>query len=596
MRRALLLLLLIALPSSALAQSVCYRRPFGNPNLRDGWGSTAGRTNPHRGVDFPQASGTNIPAVAAGVVRLRTSSGCLGNVVVIEHADGMFSGYAHMLSGSPLAEGTRVAMGQTIGRVGSTGSCTTGPHLHLTMSRTVGGYGSGTTIDPIPYIDARTTCVTNTAPRGYLDAAGCGGISGWAQDQDAPAAAIDVHVYIGGPAGDPAAHSFAVKADLSRNDLCTAIGSCPHGFGARVPLAFFDGVDRPVYAYGIDSAGGANTLLAHSPRTLRCDAAPLPDLAVGRVRRHVPSPEVMAAWKLALTDIAPLSDATLAAVDAGPPLSAAPQLVRIDGADAVYVREGRVLRHVQSPAVMTAWRFDFAAIRTVTAAEIEGDLEGAPWLAAPFLSKGTKADVYAIDAAPPLWAELVGDDVPARMTVGSAFDATLRLANRGSLAWTDAVELVTTPPSTPSPLCDAASWASCTRVGTVASEVAPGAEGAIAVRLRAPDHVGPAQVCFGMVLGTHAFSDLVQGGPADGAWCRTVEVVAAGVAGTPDEETPDVPGGAALPAPIGPGTVGEEADAEKGIAGGCATTEGQGAGAMLVLLGLIAGRALRRRS
>lgn len=144
-----------ALPASA----VCYRHPFGNPDLADGWGSTCcGRTNPHRGLDYPQAAGTPIPVIADGVVALRTSSSCLGNVVVVRHDDGMFSGYSHMLSGSPVPEGTRVTMGQIIGRVGNTGSCSFGAHLHLTIAPTLGGYASGTTSDPNAFINARTQC------------------------------------------------------------------------------------------------------------------------------------------------------------------------------------------------------------------------------------------------------------------------------------------------------------------------------------------------------------------------------------------------------------------------------------------------------
>lgn len=153
------LVLTLVVSASAASAQVCYRHPFGNPTLSDGWGSTCcGRTNPHRGLDYPQASGTHIPAVADGTVRLRTFSSCLGNVVVVQHDDGNFSGYAHMLAGSPLSEGTRVAKGQTIGRVGSTGTCTTGPHLHLTIAPTLGGYASGTTYDPNAFINARTTC------------------------------------------------------------------------------------------------------------------------------------------------------------------------------------------------------------------------------------------------------------------------------------------------------------------------------------------------------------------------------------------------------------------------------------------------------
>jgi hypothetical protein len=154
-----LVLGLLTLVSSAHAASVCYQLPFGNPNLSDGWGSTCcGRTNPHRGVDFPQPKGKPIPAVADGVVRRNEFNGCLGNSLVLEHADGMFSGYAHMVGASGLAIGTVVKRGDIVGHVGSTGTCTTGPHLHLTIAPGVDGFKSGTTVDPYAYIQGHLTC------------------------------------------------------------------------------------------------------------------------------------------------------------------------------------------------------------------------------------------------------------------------------------------------------------------------------------------------------------------------------------------------------------------------------------------------------
>lgn len=149
---------MVGAEATAFAEDVCYQLPFNNPNLADGWGSTKGRANPHRGVDFPQAANTPIPVVADGIVRLRATSSCLGNVVVVEHADGMFSGYAHLIRPSPIAEGTRVSKGQIIANVGTTGTCTTGNHLHLTMAPTLGGWGSGTTVDPYKYIQEHKTC------------------------------------------------------------------------------------------------------------------------------------------------------------------------------------------------------------------------------------------------------------------------------------------------------------------------------------------------------------------------------------------------------------------------------------------------------
>ena len=164
---------------------------------------------------------------------------------------------------------------------------------------------------------------SNQAPVGYLDHTGCDALAGWSMDPDAPANVIDVHLYIGGPAGS-GAPGFPVHAGIHRDDLCTAIGSCNHGFSFTPPYGLFDGADHPVFAYGIDAMGGANPLLGTG--TLHC-AAPTPSVPPERgVRRHVPNPDVLAAWRWTSLDVAHLTDATLNAYPDGPDVVAAPTL------------------------------------------------------------------------------------------------------------------------------------------------------------------------------------------------------------------------------------------------------------------------------
>jgi GH25 family lysozyme M1 (1,4-beta-N-acetylmuramidase) len=382
------------------------------------------------------------------------------------------------------------------------------------------------------YEALQALAMSNQAPTGWLDAAACDGIRGWAQDPDSPAAPIDVHVYIGGPAGDPAAVGFPLHASVSRDDLCTPLGSCEHGFSMPVPLSFFDGADHLVYAYGIDSSGGPNTLLRGAPQTLHCDTPPFPNLANGVVRRHVPSPEVLAAWGLGFLDVAPVSDALLGAIPDGPALEAAPELVQAEGDPAVYLREDGALRHVPSPAVLDAWHFARSAIRSVAPTELANDLRGADVLGTPFLARGSGPAVYLIDAPPPLWAELVSGALPAVLETGRATQVTLRFRNRGSLAWAQGeVALAPTPRDVASEVCDP-SWPSCERAATAPTSVAPGEEGDFVVRLEGPMDTGPVTVCFGLVVGTHWFSDPGQLGPADDSLCRTIDVV--GPARLPD--------------------------------------------------------------
>ncbi|WP_381791716.1 transglycosylase family protein [Streptomyces niveus] len=103
----------------------------------------------HTGVDFPVPTGTSVKAVAGGTVVSAGWEGSYGYQVVIRHADGKYSQYAH-LSALNVRDGQKVNAGQRIARSGSTGN-STGPHLHFEM-RTGPGYGSD--IDPVSYLRA----------------------------------------------------------------------------------------------------------------------------------------------------------------------------------------------------------------------------------------------------------------------------------------------------------------------------------------------------------------------------------------------------------------------------------------------------------
>lgn len=103
----------------------------------------------HTGVDFPVPTGTSVKAVAAGQIVSAGWGGSFGYQVVIRHADGRYTQYAH-LSAISVKDGQSVVGGQRIGRSGSTGN-STGPHLHFEV-RT--GPGFGTDIDPVAYLRA----------------------------------------------------------------------------------------------------------------------------------------------------------------------------------------------------------------------------------------------------------------------------------------------------------------------------------------------------------------------------------------------------------------------------------------------------------
>ncbi|GHI76573.1 MULTISPECIES: LysM peptidoglycan-binding domain-containing M23 family metallopeptidase [Streptomyces] len=104
----------------------------------------------HTGVDFIASMGTTVKAVGAGTVVSAGWSGSYGNEVVIRHADGKYSQYAHM-SQLSVSSGQSVTAGQAIGLSGSTGN-STGPHLHFEI-RTTPSYGSD--MDPIAYLRSK---------------------------------------------------------------------------------------------------------------------------------------------------------------------------------------------------------------------------------------------------------------------------------------------------------------------------------------------------------------------------------------------------------------------------------------------------------
>lgn len=111
--------------------------PFGEPirgeiDLSSGFGI---RIDPftrspamHTGLDFRAESGAPVRAAGAGRVVAAEYSGAYGNMVEIEHPQGVTSRYAHLAS-LAVAVGQDVQVGTVLGRVGSTGR-STGPHLH----------------------------------------------------------------------------------------------------------------------------------------------------------------------------------------------------------------------------------------------------------------------------------------------------------------------------------------------------------------------------------------------------------------------------------------------------------------------------------
>ena len=107
------------------------------------------RTDPfpefHKGLDLAADYGAPVHAAAGGIVASAGWDGDFGIRVDIDHGNGYHTWYCH-LSRATVAAGQRVAKGESIAAVGSTGE-STGPHLHYQVMQ------NGVAIDPMPYLN-----------------------------------------------------------------------------------------------------------------------------------------------------------------------------------------------------------------------------------------------------------------------------------------------------------------------------------------------------------------------------------------------------------------------------------------------------------
>lgn len=141
MRTTALLLTILAFP--AQAANFC-----GNMVMPAGALSSISRgfSSYHTGIDLAAPLGSTIEAAAGGTVIYAGWYAGYGNMLDIQHADGVVTRYAHLSGFVPnLGNGSVVRGGQIIGLVGHTGHAT-GNHIHFEVR--INGYA----IDPAPYI------------------------------------------------------------------------------------------------------------------------------------------------------------------------------------------------------------------------------------------------------------------------------------------------------------------------------------------------------------------------------------------------------------------------------------------------------------
>lgn len=130
-------------------------RPAGRP-IEKGWissyygkrtGPFSGKIEMHKGMDFAGKKGSNVKAVASGVVTWSGDRYGYGNLVEINHGNGYVTRYGHNES-IVVKLGDSVERGQTISKMGSTGR-STGPHVHFEVLL------NDRQIDPIRFVQSK---------------------------------------------------------------------------------------------------------------------------------------------------------------------------------------------------------------------------------------------------------------------------------------------------------------------------------------------------------------------------------------------------------------------------------------------------------
>lgn len=104
----------------------------------------AGASTNHKGMDFAAPTGTPIYAAAGGTVVSAGYSGKAGNLIVINHGNGLSTYYMHCHK-IYVRAGQKVSKGQNIAIVGTTGN-STGPHLHFQVM------SGGVPVNPLRYL------------------------------------------------------------------------------------------------------------------------------------------------------------------------------------------------------------------------------------------------------------------------------------------------------------------------------------------------------------------------------------------------------------------------------------------------------------
>lgn len=145
-----------------------YIYPTATTNVSDSFADHQERGSVNPGTDYTAAWGSDVHAIASGVVTdvTTTFGGSGGRMVHIDHDDGSGADYLH-LSSISVSEGQRVERGDVIAESGASGDGKEwyyGPHLHISFRRRHGAaYTNAGNLDFDAIMRAQTTTASNGA-------------------------------------------------------------------------------------------------------------------------------------------------------------------------------------------------------------------------------------------------------------------------------------------------------------------------------------------------------------------------------------------------------------------------------------------------
>ncbi len=255
-------------------------------NITSGFGYRASMGDYHQGIDISSSGIGGQPVYAArkGTVVFVGWFGSAGNAVSIRHGTyngvTIYTSYFHLRDPGCVSVGQSVDPTTVIGYVGNTGG-DYGVHLHFQICKNDKNPAHNNNSDlsnnyynpaNMTYSYDHSQSALGNNPQGVIDIVegktGQVFVRGWAFDKDSPSSSIQVHVYIGGPAGTGEGH--AIVADGVRDDVNSAYSiTGKHGYSHYLNTSKTGSQD--VYIYAINMYGGGQNVLLGS-RTVNITA------------------------------------------------------------------------------------------------------------------------------------------------------------------------------------------------------------------------------------------------------------------------------------------------------------------------------------